>query len=47
MVEKRPDDLERVAVERKLWAWLMRLVDERDLEKVREVLEVLEKAVSI
>lgn len=35
--------VERVTVERKLWQWLKDMVDDRDVEGVRQVLDVMEK----
>lgn len=35
--------VERVTVERKLWQWLKDMVDDRDVEGVHQVLDVMEK----
>ena len=35
--------VERVTVELKLWQWLKDMVDDRDVEGVRQVLDVLER----
>lgn len=43
VVEIMDCELEIVTVERKLWAWLKDMVDDRDMEGVRQVLEVLER----
>lgn len=35
--------VERITVERLLWRWLKDMVDDRDVEGVRQVLDVMEK----
>ena len=35
--------MERITVERLLWRWLKDMVDDRDVEGVRQVLDVMEK----